>query len=72
MRVRLLGSARDDLASGRAFYEKQGQGLGDYFLDSVFADIDSLAPYGGILASLTGLEVGDTTGLETCATIAVT
>ena len=48
MRVRILTSALQDLASGREFYEKQGQGLGDYFYDSVFADIDSLALYGGI------------------------
>jgi hypothetical protein len=54
VRVRLLASARDDLATGRAFYEKQGQGLGDYFLDSVFADIDSLALYGGIHAKVFG------------------
>jgi hypothetical protein len=48
MRVRILTSALNDLASGRTFYEKQGEGLGDYFFDSVFADIDSLALYGGI------------------------
>ena len=54
MRVRLLASARDDLAGGRAFYEMQGRGLGDYFLDSLFADIDSLALYGGIHAKVFG------------------
>jgi hypothetical protein len=54
MRVRLLSSARNDLAGGRAFYEKQGEGLGGYFLDSVFADIDSLALYGGIHAKVFG------------------
>ena len=48
MRVRILTSAFEDLAAGRAFYEDQGEGLGDYFYDSVFADIDSLALYGGI------------------------
>jgi len=54
MRIRLLASAVRDLASGRAFYEKQGEGLGSYFLDSVFADIDSLALYGGIHAKVFG------------------
>ena len=54
MRVRLLASALDDLAGGRAFYEQQGEGLGDYFFDSVFADIDSLALYGGIHAKVFG------------------
>ena len=29
-------------------YEDQGEGLGDYFFDSVFSDVDSLALYGGI------------------------
>ena len=48
MRVRILTSALDDLARGRAFYERQAEGVGDYFFDSVFADIDSLALYGGI------------------------
>lgn len=54
MRIRLLASAVKDIASGRAFYEQQGQGLGSYFLDSVFADIDSLALYGGIHAEIFG------------------
>lgn len=48
MKVRILRSALNDLASGRKFYNKQGEGLGEYFFDSVFADIDSLALYGGI------------------------
>jgi len=46
--VRVLTSALNDLARVRTFYDAQGEGLGDYFLDSVFADIDSLALYGGI------------------------
>jgi plasmid stabilization system protein ParE len=48
MRVRILTAALADLTSGRVFYERQGEGLGDYFFDSVFSDIDSLALYGGI------------------------
>ena len=54
MRVRILTSALEDLASGRAFYEDQGPGLGDYFYDSVFADIDSLALYGGVHGKVMG------------------
>ena len=54
MRVRLLASALNDLAGSRVFYEQQGEGLGDYFFDSVFADIDSLALYGGIHAKVLG------------------
>ncbi len=45
MKVRILRSAIEDLAEGRIFYERQEQGIGDYFLDSLFADIDSLAIY---------------------------
>jgi hypothetical protein len=48
MKVRILTSAFKDLAAGRLFYDRQGEGLGEYFFDSVFSDIDSLALYGGI------------------------
>jgi plasmid stabilization system protein ParE len=54
MKVRILTSAFNDLASGRTFYEQQGEGLGDYFFDSVFSDIDSLALYGGIHQKVMG------------------
>mgnify|MGYP005852145853 FL=1 len=37
-----------DLMEGRRFYEKQGEGLGEYFFDSLFSDIDSLTLYAGI------------------------
>lgn len=30
------------------FYERQEAGVGDYFLDSLYADIDALALYAGI------------------------
>jgi hypothetical protein len=48
MQLRILPSAFDDLDRGRAFYAAHGEELGDYFLDSLFADIDSLALYAGI------------------------
>ena len=48
MNLRIRPSALADLADGRAFYEKQETGLGSYFLDSLFADIDSLALYARI------------------------
>jgi plasmid stabilization system protein ParE len=48
MRIRLLTSAFKDLAGGRNFYERQGDGLGEFFLNSLFSDIDSLILYGGI------------------------
>jgi hypothetical protein len=48
MRVQILGEAQRDLVEGYRFYEGQGEGLGDYFLDSLFSDIDSLQFYAGI------------------------
>ena len=48
MRLRLLESAKEDLIDGCHFYEEQSSGLGTYFLDSLFSDIDSLALYAGI------------------------
>ena len=48
MRVKLLDAAEKDIEEGYRFYEKQAPGLGAYFLDSLFSDIDSLAYYGGI------------------------
>jgi plasmid stabilization system protein ParE len=48
MNLHILASAFNDLADGRDFYERQGAGLGEYFLDSLFSDIDSLALYAGI------------------------
>lgn len=48
MRLRILNSALEDLDRGRLFYERQGEGLGAYFLDSLFAEIDSLVLYAGI------------------------
>lgn len=48
MRVRILESALDDLRSGFEFYEVQEAGIGDYFIDTLLGEIDSLALYGGI------------------------
>jgi|GEM_PF-206158 len=48
MRIKILSSAVEDLYTARLFYEKQGAGLGEYFFDSLFSDIDSLVLYAGI------------------------
>ena len=48
MKIKVLASAINDLIDGYWFYEKQTEGLGAYFLDTLFSDIDSLAIYGGI------------------------
>jgi hypothetical protein len=42
MKIQILDEAQQDLADGFQFYESQAEGLGDYFLDSIFSDIDSL------------------------------
>lgn len=47
-KIQLLQSAKEDLITGYFFYEQQQKGLGDYFLDSLYSDIDSLLIYGGI------------------------
>ena len=48
MKIVILPSAREDLADGFEFYEQQEAGLGSYFLESLFSDIDSLRLYAGI------------------------
>ncbi len=48
MRVEILDEAQEDLIGGFHFYESQEPGLGTYFLDSLFSDIDSLSLYAGI------------------------
>ncbi len=54
MKVQILEAAQADLADGYCFYERQCAGLGDYFLDSLFSDIDSLQVYAGIHPILFG------------------
>ncbi len=54
MKIKILISAVKDLETGRLFYEKQGEGLGDYFFDTLFSDIDSLALFGGVHRKIFG------------------
>ena len=58
MRIKILSSAVDDLHAGRLFYELQGEGLGEFFFDSLFSDIDALALYAGIHPNI-GITGGD-------------
>ena len=48
MKIKILDEAEQDLCDGFSFYESQEAGLGDYFLNTLFADIDSLRIYAGI------------------------
>ncbi len=54
MHVRIGRSAEIDLLEGYAFYEQQRAGVGEYFLDSLFADIDALTLFAGIHTRLDG------------------
>lgn len=38
----------EDLHKGRLFYEEQDSGLGEYFFNSLFSDIDSLTLFAGV------------------------
>jgi len=44
----LLEEAAQDMLDGKAFYDTQMLGIGNYFWDSLIADIESLHLYAGI------------------------
>ncbi len=48
MKIKILPSANEDLINGFYFYERQSAGLGSYFLDTLFSDIDFLILYYGV------------------------
>ena len=48
MKIKISSLADQDLVVGYHFYERQSVGLGMYFLDTLFSDIDSLKIYAGI------------------------
>jgi len=48
VRIEILDEAQEDLIQGFHFYEGREVGLGSYFLDCLFSDIDSLLLYAGI------------------------
>jgi hypothetical protein len=48
MKVVILDRAKSDLLEGIRFYESQKEGLGGYFLQTLFEDIDALAEQAGI------------------------
>lgn len=54
MKIRILSAAKRDLIRGKQFYEGQENGLGDYFLDSLSSDIESLKVYAGIHRNVHG------------------
>ena len=50
-----LDDVKLDLQISKEFYEKQNRGLGNYFKDSIIADIESLWLYAGIHPKVFGL-----------------
>lgn len=48
MKITILESAKQDLREGFYFYESQETGIGTYFLESLFSDIESLQLFAGI------------------------
>jgi hypothetical protein len=48
MTVVILEDAADDMESGRRFYELREFGIGDYFIESILSDLDSLVLFGGV------------------------
>ena len=54
MNVRILESARRDLRKGYDFYERQEIGVGDYFLDTLYSEIDTLARFAGTHSTKAG------------------
>lgn len=50
MKIRILLPARFDLIDAYWFYEEREAGIGDYFIESILGDIDSLIIYAGIHA----------------------
>jgi hypothetical protein len=46
--VYVMEEAVDDLNEGRSFYDLQETGVGDYFWDSLIADMESLIIYAGV------------------------
>lgn len=54
MRVELRVEARQDLLNGAWFYEQQREGLGTYFTDRLFEDLERLEREAGIHESVFG------------------
>lgn len=48
MRLRILELANADLMDGFRFYERQGPGVGMYFLETLLSDIESLRIFAGV------------------------
>jgi len=57
VKIVISRTADKDLMAGYHFYESSGKEVGDYFLDSIMSDIDSLALFAGIHRKSSGFHV---------------
>ncbi len=48
MKTKILESTKQDLLEGFDFYESQERSIGNYFLETLFSDIESLRVFAGI------------------------
>lgn len=53
-RIRFLTEAAQEMEVGKFFYEHQQPGIGDYFWDSLLADIESLLIHAGVHIEIEG------------------
>ena len=54
MKIDVLATARQDVLEGFRFYERKSQGAGQYFFDSLMADIESLCLFASVHAKRFG------------------
>lgn len=54
MKIKILDEAQHDLRIAAWFYENQRVGLGAYFLETLFAEIQTLQSLGGIHIKIDG------------------
>jgi plasmid stabilization system protein ParE len=55
MKVLISVAAEQDLAAGKDFYSRRGWEIGEYFLESILAELSSLSVMAGIHAKRFGL-----------------
>lgn len=48
MKVKILLSGIKGIEVGKEFYDSQEKGVGNYFLETIFSEIESLRLHGGI------------------------
>ena len=52
MKIRLRPEARLDIYEASRFYDRQSDGLGDKFVESIFEDMERLSQFAGIHSKL--------------------